>query len=202
MQCILIYDPLHRSYSQVRIFSIPGTHPNPPCSSIFLIFKDNWAYLFNSDPAVVELTSYIMPLVALFQVFDGLDVVTGGILRAKGQQTVSAILNLVGYHVVGIPVGLVLAFYADMGIYGLWTGLTIALVIEAGFGVWSKSLVSLLSKEIPDRMINSQSVWPLAGTTRWRKRFRGLDCIRTIIPRYNYIPPHSFASIYLEHLVL
>ena len=91
-----------------------------------------------------------MPLVALFQVFDGLGVVTGGILRAKGQQTVGALLNLVGYYLVGIPAGLMLAFYAGMGIYGLWTGLTIALVIVAGFGVWGKLPVSSPSKEIPD----------------------------------------------------
>jgi len=144
-----------------------------------------------------------MPLVALFQVFDGLGVVTGGILRAKGQQTVGAVLNLVGYYVVGIPAGLLLAFYGDMGIYGLWTGLTIALVTVAGFGVWCRSLVSLLSKEeIPDGLVNSQFAWPLAGTTRWKKRFRGLDCIRTIIPRYNCIPTHSFTSTYLEHFVI
>lgn len=129
-----------------------------------------------------------MPLVALFQVFDGLGVVTGGILRAKGQQTVGALLNMAGYYIVGIPAGLVLAFYADMGIYGLWTGLTIALVLVSGFGVWCKSLVSLLSKGIPDSMINSQFAWPLAGTTRWKKRFIGSDCI---LPRYNCIPPHS-----------
>lgn len=103
-----------------------------------------------------------MPLVALFQVFDGLGVVTGGILRAKGQQTVGALLNLVGYYVVGIPAGLMLAFYAGMGIYGLWTGLTIALVIVAGCGVWGKPSVSLLSKEIPD-----SGSFAVCLATRW-----------------------------------
>lgn len=92
---------------------------------------------------MVQLTSYVMPLVALFQVFDGLGVVTGGILRAKGQQTLGAVLSLIGYYVVGIPAGLLLAFHAGMGIYGLWAGLTIALVTVAGFGVWGASLVSL-----------------------------------------------------------
>jgi Na+-driven multidrug efflux pump len=128
---------------------------NSSCSSIFLIFKDKWAYLFNSDPAVVQMTAYVMPLVALFQVFDGLGVVTGGILRAKGQQTVGAVLNLVGYYIVGIPVGLLLAFHAGMGIYGLWTGLTIALVLVAGFGVWGESVVSFLLAESPDSVVYS-----------------------------------------------
>ena len=44
--------------------------------------------------AVVTLVSSIMPLLALFQVFDGMSGVTGGILRARGKQFVGAILNL------------------------------------------------------------------------------------------------------------
>ncbi|KAG5352495.1 hypothetical protein C0989_002049 [Termitomyces sp. Mn162] len=60
---------------------------------IFIIFKDNWAYLFNSDPDVVSLVASILPLVALFQVFDGNAAVTDGILRARGKQ-VSSIVDI------------------------------------------------------------------------------------------------------------
>lgn len=35
---------------------------------------------------VVGLVASILPLVALFQVFDGLSAVSGGILRARGKQ--------------------------------------------------------------------------------------------------------------------
>ena len=40
------------------------------------------------------MVSAILPLVALFQVFDGTSAVTGGIFRAKGQQFTGALLNL------------------------------------------------------------------------------------------------------------
>ena len=43
---------------------------------------------------VVKLVSSIMPLLALFQVFDGTSAVTGGVLRARGKQFVGALLNL------------------------------------------------------------------------------------------------------------
>lgn len=43
-------------------------------------------------------------------------------------------------------------------------------------------------------MVHSQFAWPLAGTTRWKKHTRGLDCIRTIILQYNYILPTLFYS--------
>lgn len=74
-------------------------------SATFLIYRNNWGYLFNDDPSasissslptrlthlifvldVVNLVASILPLVALFQVFDGLSAVSGGILRARGKQ--------------------------------------------------------------------------------------------------------------------
>ncbi|KAG6899947.1 hypothetical protein C0993_005070 [Termitomyces sp. T159_Od127] len=48
--------------------------------------RNKWAYLFNDDPEVVSLVASILPLVALFQVFDGNAAVTDGILRARGKQ--------------------------------------------------------------------------------------------------------------------
>jgi len=55
-------------------------------STLFLVFRHSWAYLFNDDPEVVALTASIIPLLSLFQVFDGTSAVTGGILRARGKQ--------------------------------------------------------------------------------------------------------------------
>jgi MATE family multidrug resistance protein len=39
--------------------------------------------------------------------------------------------NLVGYWVIGLPLGMILCFFFHWGIYGLWIGLTLALVIIA-----------------------------------------------------------------------
>lgn len=77
-------------------------------SILFLVFRHEWSYLFNSDPGmsfisyaatrkdvefdtnypveVVSLVASILPLVALFQVFDGATAITGGIFRARGKQ--------------------------------------------------------------------------------------------------------------------
>ncbi|KAG6860467.1 hypothetical protein C0995_010758 [Termitomyces sp. Mi166 len=70
------------------------------CSTMFIVFKDKWAYLFNGDPEVVSLVASILPLVALFQVFDGNAVVTDGILRARGKQVTGALLNLTSYYII------------------------------------------------------------------------------------------------------
>ncbi|KAH9055675.1 MATE efflux family protein [Lactarius vividus] len=97
-------------------------------SAIFLTFKNKWGYLFNDDPDVVSLVASILPLVALFQVFDGLNTVSGGILRARGKQ--------VSFPWSGIPIAVWLAFRCNMGLHGLWYGLTVSLVYGSALGVW------------------------------------------------------------------
>ncbi|KAI0795658.1 MATE efflux family protein [Abortiporus biennis] len=104
-------------------------------SAMFTIFRKSWGYLFNDDIEVITLVASILPIVALFQVFDGLGAVTGGILRAEGKQFTGALLNLSAYYVIGIPFGIWLAFKRDMALHGLWVGLTVSLVYSAAVGV-------------------------------------------------------------------
>lgn len=59
-----------------------------------------------------------------------------GVLRARGKQAANALLNLTAYYVIGIPFGLWLTFSRDMGLMGLWLGLTVALVILSIVGLW------------------------------------------------------------------
>ncbi|KAK4705275.1 multidrug resistance protein, MATE family, partial [Phenoliferia sp. Uapishka_3] len=89
---------------------------------------------------VIQLVAGVLPLVALFQLADGLSGAAGGLLRGAGRATLGALINLTSYYVVGLPLGLILAFLGPkLGLFGLWIGLTAALAFTAGlmtFYIW------------------------------------------------------------------
>jgi MATE family multidrug resistance protein len=62
--------------------------------------------------------------------------VTTGALRGLGETRVPMIANLVGYWVFGLPLGLALCFALHRGIFGLWIGLTLALILIATTLLW------------------------------------------------------------------
>jgi len=71
-----------------------------------------------------------MPYVALFQVADGVAATAGSVLRSLGLHTTGALINLTSYYIIGLPFGLWLTFEQrfDLGLRGLWIGLSIALL--------------------------------------------------------------------------
>lgn len=65
--------------------------------------KHLWAHELSKNIDVALMVASILPLVALFQIFDGNAAITGGILRARGKQGTGALLNLRSAFVVQAP---------------------------------------------------------------------------------------------------
>ncbi|MFY0540941.1 MATE family efflux transporter [Nannocystis pusilla] len=87
--------------------------------------------LFDADPEVYALAVVSIPVTAAFQVFDGIQVVGFGVLRAMGRTRKAALVNFVGYYAIALPVAYWLAFERGHGITGLWWGLTVGLALVA-----------------------------------------------------------------------
>lgn len=102
----------------------------------FLLGREWLPQLFTTDPAVIALTAAVLPVAAAFQIFDGLQVVGGGVLRGMGRTRPAALANFVGYYVLALPLGWWLAFRAGMGVVGLWWGLAFALALVALALLW------------------------------------------------------------------
>ncbi|KAG8718652.1 hypothetical protein FRC08_004747 [Ceratobasidium sp. 394] len=105
-------------------------------STIIMLSRNRWSYMFNDDKEVARLVSGVLPLLALFQIVDGATAVTDGVLRATGRLGYGAIINLTAYYGIGIPLGMYLAFWMDMKLKGLWTGITAALFYAATVSVY------------------------------------------------------------------
>jgi MATE family multidrug resistance protein len=100
-------------------------------AAVFLLAPRPLIGLYTSDPRVLAVGSSLLWVVAAFQIFDGIQTVSTGALRGLGETRVPMLANLVGYWVLGLPLGLGLCFVLHWGIYGLWIGLTLALIVIA-----------------------------------------------------------------------
>ncbi len=100
-------------------------------AGVFLAAPVPLIRLYTSDPRVLAVGPSLLWIAAAFQVFDGVQTVTTGALRGLGETRVPMIANLIGYWILGLPIGLTLCFVLHWGIFGLWLGLTSALVLIA-----------------------------------------------------------------------
>lgn len=107
------------------------------CKSVF-------GKIYTDDQAVIDLVSKVMPYVAAFQIADGLVGSNGGTLRAMSKQHLGAIINGVSYYVIGLPLGIYLAFHG-WGLIGLWLGSCLALFC-VGLSEWL--LVSIANWQV------------------------------------------------------
>ena len=99
------------------------------CAVVFSLLRNSLGYVFTDDKEVVEAVSKIAPIAALFQLADGGQAAAGGVFRGMGRQTTVAVRNFFGFWVFGMPVGAVLTFFLNVGLSGLWWGLTVGLTM-------------------------------------------------------------------------
>jgi MATE family multidrug resistance protein len=102
-------------------------------AALFIAFPGVFARIYTRDADVLALAVLLLPIAGVFQVFDGLQVVSIGLLRGLGDTRLPMIANVIGYWCLGMPVSLWLGFGLGFGAVGLWWGLVIGLMIVAVF---------------------------------------------------------------------
>ena len=85
--------------------------------------------LFTKDQELINVCIPIVFALCFFQVFDGLQVALAGIFRGLKQTGIVMISNFIGYWLVSIPLGCLLAFKYNMDLLGFWYGLVCAAVV-------------------------------------------------------------------------
>lgn len=97
------------------------------------------AFMDVADPAnmkVVALAVTFLAFAALFQIADGAQAVGTGMLRGLHDTRVPMVYAAIGYWVIGLPFGALLAFRFGYEGAGIWTGLSAGLIIVASLLLW------------------------------------------------------------------
>ena len=96
---------------------------------VFLIIPRSLIELYTHDPQILAVGPSLLWIAAAFQICDGIQTISTGALRGLSETRAPMLANLLGYWIIGLPLGLVLCFTMKWGIYGMWIGLTLALTI-------------------------------------------------------------------------
>lgn len=96
-----------------------------------LTFRESLLRVFTSDTRLIAVGIQLVAIAAAFQLFDGVQAVATGVLRGAGDTRTPVYFNILGYWVLGLPVGYSLCFHYGWGVVGLWVGLSAGLILVA-----------------------------------------------------------------------
>ena len=110
--------------------------------STFALVPRQLIGLFSSNADVLRVGTSLLLLAAVFQLFDGIQGVITGTLRGLGNTSTAMKVNLVAHWLLGLPTSYVLCFVLGWGVYGLWVGLSLGLIVVGIIllYVWTKKI--------------------------------------------------------------
>ncbi len=106
------------------------------CALVFFAAPHALVALFTDVERIIPLAAQLVVVAAVFQVFDGIQVVCIGVLRGLGDTRTPFLANIVGFWIIGIPLALLLAFPGGAGAVGFWWGLVAGLASVAALLSW------------------------------------------------------------------
>lgn len=98
---------------------------------IILGFNRFLVELYISDNEVIEIAIRLMLVAAVFQLSDGVQVVSLGILRGISDVNIPTWITMFAYWGLSLPLGYLLAFNFKMDAIGIWFGLLAGLTASA-----------------------------------------------------------------------
>ena len=103
---------------------------------MFMAIRFPLAESFISDREVVRLAAQFLIVAALFQVADGVQVTAMSALRGLSDVKIPAMVAILAYWVISIPLAYLFAFKFNYGPIGIWMALALGLAIAAMILSW------------------------------------------------------------------
>jgi MATE family multidrug resistance protein len=98
---------------------------------LFIFYGRAISSFFISDPAVIATAMRLLVVAAVFQVFDGGQVISSAALRGLTDVRVPAAITFVAYWIIALPAGYLLGVRGTYGPEGIWSGLAAGLAVAA-----------------------------------------------------------------------
>ena len=115
-----------RDFRSVRLAVFASTHLVLVFMSamglVFVLGNDYLPLIFSTDRAVIEIASTLLIVAAIFQVFDGLQVIMLSALRGLADVKIPMLIAFAAYMLVGLPVSYLFSFQLGAGPMGIWYG--------------------------------------------------------------------------------
>ncbi|KAJ1393243.1 Multi antimicrobial extrusion protein [Sesbania bispinosa] len=126
---------------------------------VFLFLRQRLAYIFTPNPDVAEAVGDLSTLLAISMLMNSVQPVLSGVSIGAGWQKIVAYVNMGCYYLIGIPVGIVIGFFFNYQVKGVWMGMlfgtfvqTVVLIIITFKTDWDKQV------EIARNRINKWAV--------------------------------------------
>lgn len=114
---------------------------------IFWLAGTQIVALFTDDPTLISVAAQLLAVAALFQIFDGVQIVSSGVLRGFEDVRAPMLIGMVSYWVIALPVSYTLGFIFHMGATGVWVGFCVGLAFAAA--ALSRRVAWRLQFELP-----------------------------------------------------
>ncbi len=101
------------------------------CGILLVVGRHYFPSLYIDNEEVVKISALLIVIAAIFQVSDGVQVVSLGALRGMGDIKIPTVITLVAYWVLALPIGYYLGIELELGAVGIWYGLLIGLTVAA-----------------------------------------------------------------------
>ncbi|KAK4404655.1 Retrovirus-related Pol polyprotein from transposon TNT 1-94 [Sesamum angolense] len=104
-----------------------------------LVFGNKLGYFFTNEEEVAQTVSDLSLLLAFAVLLTSIYPVLSGVAVGEGLRTKAAIINLVCFYVIGLPIGAVLGYVFQLQVKGIWLGMICGVVTETlalSFMVW------------------------------------------------------------------
>ncbi len=102
---------------------------------IIWLFGGHIAGWFVRENDVVALAATLLSAAAVFQIFDGIQVIAGGSLNGLADVRIPTLTAFVAYWVIALPLAYYLGFVRRLGGAGIWWALALGLALAAIFGM-------------------------------------------------------------------